>query len=64
MEAFVLLSPSRAIGLNSVGHIPLTEIAAYFEIFNISDLEDRHEHLTLIRALDAEYVSFHNEKQK
>ena len=59
-----MLSPSRSSGFNGAGYIPLTEIAAYFEMFGIADIESRQEYLTLIRAMDAEYVEFSHEQNK
>lgn len=61
-EGFTLLSPSRNVGM-SVGAIPLTEIKAYCEMYDIEG-EEREEFLLLIRSLDDEYLRWVNEKNK
>lgn len=61
-EAFVLLSPSRSMGWGA-GAIPLSEIKAYCEMFDIEG-DDREELLILLRALDDEYLKSTNEKGK
>lgn len=61
-EAFVLLSPSRNVGWGS-GAIPLTEIRAYCEMFEIGP-EEREDLLYLLRAIDDEYLKLTGEKNK
>lgn len=61
-EAFVLLSPSRNMGWGA-GAIPLTEVRAYCEMFEIEP-EEREDLLYLLRALDEEYLKSTNEKGK
>lgn len=61
-EAFVLLSPSRNSGWGA-GAIPLSEVKAYCEMFDIEG-DDREELLILLRALDDEYLKSTNEKGK
>ena len=61
-EAFVLLSPSRNVGWGA-GAIPLSEVRAYCEMFEIPP-EDREELLYLLRALDEEYLKLTGEKSK
>ena len=46
-----------------VGSIPLTEIKAYCEMYEIEG-EDREDFLILIRCLDDEYLRWVNEKNK
>lgn len=55
-----MLSPSRNMGWGA-GAIPLTEIRAYCEMFDIEG-EEREELLVLLRALDDEYLKLTNEK--
>lgn len=57
-----MLSPSRNVGM-SIGAIPLTEIKAYCELFEL-DGDEKEDLLYLIRALDDEYIKFSNEKSK
>lgn len=61
-EAFVLLSPSRNTGWGA-GAIPLSEVKAYCEMFDIEG-DDREELVILLRALDDEYLKSTNEKSK
>jgi hypothetical protein len=61
-EAFVLLSPSRNVGWGA-GAIPLTEIRAYCEMFEI-EAEEREDLLYLLRAIDDEYLKLTGEKNK
>ena len=59
-EAFIILSTSRSIGMTE-GPIPLSEIYAYMQIFEIVDYEQRKLFLKRIRFLDKVYLDFINE---
>lgn len=56
------MSPSRNVGWGA-GAIPLTEVRAYCEMFEIPP-EEREDLLYLLRALDEEYLKSTNEKSK
>jgi hypothetical protein len=58
----VLLSPSRNMGWGA-GAIPLSEVKAYCEMFDIEG-DEREELLLLLRALDDEYLKSTNEKSQ
>ncbi len=55
-HVFGVLHPSRGVGLEGPRTIPLSEIEAYCALFRISDLEDREELVTIIRAVDLAYL--------
>jgi len=55
LEAFHTLSGSRALGFGGAGPIPLSEIRAYFEIFEVP-LDDRPVWVRMMRALDAVWL--------
>ncbi len=54
------MGPSRNVGWGT-GAIPLSEVKAYCEMFDIEG-EEREELLVLLRALDDEYLKLTNEK--
>ena len=55
-DAFNTLSGSRHWTMAGPAPIPLSEILAYLKIQNIDDIEERDEYVSLVRALDAEYL--------
>ena len=59
-EAFIILNASRSIGM-SEGSIPLSEIYAYMQIFEIDDYSQRKLFLKRIRFLDRVYLEFVHE---
>jgi len=59
IEAFYTLSSSRSSGF-SVGAIPLTEIQAWIEIFEI---DDREVFVKYIRALDNTFLEHHSKSK-
>ena len=63
-EAFTILTVSRAAYQGCVGYIPLSEIHAYFQMFGITDIEEKQDYLYLIRALDEEYIGYLNKKSE
>jgi len=63
-KAFAVLSDSRSILQGGVGPIPLSEIFAYFQMFEITDLEERERFTTMVKALDRVYIKHVNEKLK
>lgn len=60
--AFTILSDSRNYTSAGIAPIPLTEMQAYFSIYNIIDAELRELHLTFIRALDEVFLEHSNKK--
>jgi hypothetical protein len=50
---------SRPVGMG-IGPIPLTEILAYCELY---DIEDRDELVRFVRAMDDEFLRFNAEKK-
>jgi len=63
-EAFWLLDSARPVYQGSVGRIPMSEIAAYFYVFEILGTESRQLFIRTIRALDSVYVKLTNERIK
>lgn len=61
-EAFNVLSPSRNVGMGA-GAIPLSEVKAYCEMFDVAG-QEKEDLLYLIRALDDEYLKITNEKHR
>ncbi len=59
-RAFNALSSSRQVGMGGVGPIPMSEMAAYFEVFEVRDLEERDTYITMIQALDSVYLKHVN----
>lgn len=55
-RAFQVLTSSRSVGMGGVGAIPLSEIAAYFELFEVHDPDERYAYVTMIKALDSAYL--------
>lgn len=55
-NAFQLLTASRPLGMGGVGPIPLTEIEAYCRMYQVDDLDEREQLVTMIRALDSVYL--------
>lgn len=62
-EAFWTLSNSRPVGFGQ-GAIPFSEVLAYFQFMNITNVAEQEELLYLIRAMDAEYLDVSAEQQK
>lgn len=46
------------------GPIPLTEIEAYCRLFSLTDPDDRADLITVIGAMDAEYLAWQGEQSK
>lgn len=38
--------------------IPISEIAAYFDIYQIDDITERDDYIHVIQALDGEYLDY------
>lgn len=55
-KAFAMLSRSRSYNFGGSNPIQIAEILAYFEMFGITDFEDRETMLYLIKELDSEYL--------
>lgn len=63
-NVFQCLSGSRNAAMGGVMAIPLSEVVAYFSMFNIAELNEReriHQHVS---ALDAAYMEYAAEKSK
>ena len=63
-RAFNVLGDSRIIGQGSIGPIPLTEMQAYIELFEINDLDERERFIRMIKALDRVFIKHTNERLK
>jgi len=59
-----VLSDSRAILQGGVGPVPLSEMLAYMQMFEINDLDEREHFTKMVKALDRVYVKHVNEKLK
>ena len=55
-DAFWVCDPGRAIHQGSIGRIPLSEYAAWIEIFEVVGIEARALFIRTMRALDSVYV--------
>jgi len=62
-NAFWHLSGSRQIGMG-LGNIQISEIYAYMQMFEITDVGERRDFLRHIQVLDSTYLEFHNEKRE
>lgn len=60
-NAFSVLTTSREVGF-SIGNIPLSEIEAFCRLAGIEDVEERMEFVSVIQAMDREFVEFHRKK--
>ena len=60
--AWMRLAPSRQSLLGGAGVTPLSEISAYFDIYGITDPEDRDEFVFFIQQLDDENIAIQSEK--
>lgn len=63
-NAFVLLSRSRTSHFAGSNPIALSEIKAFFEIFEINDIEEREDFVYFIKELDAELLTLERAEQK
>lgn len=61
LDAFYILSTSRAMGFEQVGYIPLTEIESFCRMFPVLDVPLMVE---IIRHLDRIFIDFQSEKLK
>jgi hypothetical protein len=61
-DAFTLLSNARPVGW-SAGAIPATEIVAILDLYCMTDVEERLEWFTLIRAMDSAFLSHKSEEE-
>lgn len=59
-----MLSSGRPVGMGGPGPIPLTEIAAYFDIYEITQSEERDLYVRVIREMDAAYLERQASKTK
>jgi hypothetical protein len=62
--AFNVLSDSRQLTQGGLGPIPLTEVAAYMEMFHINDVDERERFIRMIKALDRVFITHTNGKLK
>lgn len=62
-SAFTALSRRRPVGF-SVGAIPVGEIRGWLDEMGVHDRDEREDFLTVIEALDAEFMRVQNEKAK
>jgi hypothetical protein len=61
-EAYHIVSNSRSFHSAGVAGIPLSQILAYFEIYDIKDLELRNLYLYHIQRLDSAYLEYTSKK--
>lgn len=62
-EAWQVLSLSRPSGFG-VGAIPISEIKAYLELYQVDDLDERIRYVRLIQAADGEFLKVMAERSK
>jgi len=62
-RAFIVLSASRSISM-AEGPIPLSEIYAYMQIFEINKYDQRKLFLKRIRFMDKIYLDFVHKDEK
>jgi hypothetical protein len=62
LEAFYDLSRGRQITMGGAGPIPLSEILAYMQMFEITDLDERASFLRTMGRLDAVYLEAQHKK--
>lgn len=55
IDAFITLSNGRPLG-EFDGAIPLSDIAAYMDIFGIDDDDEKEEFVSIIRMMDGAYL--------
>lgn len=63
-SAFHVLNDSRMVREGSIGSIPLSEIFAYMQMFEIDKLDEREHFTKMVKALDRVYVKHINAKLK
>jgi len=64
LEAFWLLSISRPVsGFGGTCPIPLSEIKAYLDLFQVERQEDREAYVLVLKRIDLEYIKIMNEKE-
>ena len=61
-EAFVSLSPSRAMGM-SVGAIPLSEIIAFCHMAAVDGPHERGVLARMVGAMDRAFLKWHQKKK-
>lgn len=62
-SGFAALSRRRPVGF-SVGAIPLAELRAWMDEMGLHDPEQREDFLTVVEAMDAEFMRIQNDKAK
>jgi len=63
-EAFQTLSSSRTSGFGMMNPISLQEIAAYLQIYDIVDEDDRVLYMQIVRGVDSHYLKRESERMK
>lgn len=63
-DAYQVLSSSRMVHQGGIGPIPLSEMVAYMDATNLTDVDDRLRFIKMMQALDKVYVSHINERAK
>ena len=61
MAAFFDLSPSRAVGMSGAGAIPVSEMQAYCQLFEVDDPQQFYRR---VRASDMAFLNWQAEKSK
>lgn len=63
-NVFQALSGSRNAGMGGAMAIPLSEVVAYFSLFNIAELNERERIYQHVSCLDAAYLEHAAEQSK
>lgn len=63
LVAFYDLSRGRQITMGGAGPIPLSEIHAYMQIFEMQDLDERRRFMDLMTRMDGVYLEHQRKKQ-
>lgn len=61
LEAFFELSPGRQVGFEGPGGIPMADLVAYCQLF---DIENAGRFVEYMRSLDGEFLRFAAERSK
>ncbi len=62
-DAYQTVSASRNWTAAGPAAIPLSEIVAYFDIYEINDPEERDDYIAMIRHLDSVYLAYTSAKK-
>lgn len=63
-EGYQVLTSSRMVHQGGIGPIPLSEMVAYMDAIDLTDVDDRLRFIRMMQALDKVYVKHINERAK